>query len=112
MMQEFPNKIRQYEVFEQYKKIITNYRKVNLTLSDLKTEAMKPRHWKDLLQKLRIKISFNDLTLNHLWQADLIKNAKEVNEVMSQARGELILENFLTTIKETWAKYELELIKY
>ena len=83
MMQDFPNKIRQYEVFEQYKKIIQNYRKVNLTLSELKSEAMKPRHWKDMLMKLRIKISFNDLTLNHLWQADLLKNDKDVKEVLN-----------------------------
>lgn len=48
-MNEFPNRLRQYEVFDQYKKIIANYKKVNMTLSELKSEAMKPRHWKDLL---------------------------------------------------------------
>ena len=111
-MMEFPNRLRQYEVFEQYKKIITNYRKVNLTLGELKSEAMKPRHWKDLLQKLRIKCSFNDLALSHLWNADLIKNDKDLKEILNQARGEMILEEFLRNIKETWAKYELELIKY
>ena len=111
-MAEFPNRLRQYEVFEQYKKIITNYKKVNGTLGELKSEAMKPRHWKELLKRLRIKVSFNELTLNHLWIADLIKNDKDVKEVLNQARGELILEEFLRNIKETWAKYELELIKY
>lgn len=99
-------------MFDQYKKVLTNYRKVNLTLTELKSEAMKPRHWKDLLQRLRIKCSFNDLALSHLWNADLLKHDKEVKEVMSQARGELILEDFLRNIKETWGKYELELIRY
>jgi hypothetical protein len=42
--------------------------------NDLKSEAMKPRHWKDLLTKIRVKIPFQDLTLNHLWLADLLKN--------------------------------------
>ncbi len=83
-----------------------------MTLSELKSEAMKPRHWKDLLQKLRLKVSFNELALSHLWNADLIKHDKEVKEVMNQARGELILENFLHNIKDTWSKYELELIRY
>ena len=111
-MQEFPNRLRQYEVFEAYKKIITNYRKTNLTISELKSEAMKPRHWKDLMTKLRIKMNFNDLCLNHLWQADLIKHDKEVKEVLAQARGEMILEDFIRNIKETWSKYELKLIPY
>jgi len=49
---------------------------------------------------------------SHFWYADLIKNDKVVREILNQARGELILEDFLNGIKETWAKYELELIKY
>jgi dynein heavy chain 1 len=52
------------------------------------------------------------LTLNHLWQADLFKNEKCVKDILNQARGELILEEFLRNIKDCWAKYELELIKY
>ena len=111
-MMEFPNRLRQYEVFEQYKKIVNNYRKVNLTFGELRSEAMKPRHWKELLKRLRIKCSFNELTLNHLWIADLIKNDKDEKELLNQARGELILEEFLRNIKECWSKYELELIKY
>ncbi len=49
---------------------------------------------------------------SHFWHADLIKNDKIVKDILNQARGELILEEFLNGIKETWAKYELDLIKY
>jgi dynein heavy chain 1 len=111
-MKGFSNKMRQYEVYEQYLKIINNYRKVNLTIGELKSDAMKSRHWKDLLAKLGIKVSFNELTLNHLWIADLAKNDKIVREILNQARGELILEEFLRGIKEIWSKYELDLVKY
>jgi dynein heavy chain 1, cytosolic len=87
--------------------------KINVTLGELKSEAMKPRHWKDLLQKLALKqIGFNELTLSHLRHADLVKNDKHVKDVLNQARGELILEDFLMKIKDCWANYELELIKY
>jgi dynein heavy chain 1 len=73
---------------------------------------MKARHWKQLLTKLRIKVNFGDLTLGNLWHADLVKNHKVVTEVLTEARGELILEEFLRGIKDCWAKYELELIRY
>jgi dynein heavy chain 1, cytosolic len=32
--------------------------------------------------------------------------------VLTQARGEAILENFINQIKETWAAQEVELVKY
>lgn len=73
---------------------------------------MKPRHWKVLQQKLKIKTKFNDLNLLDLWKADLIKNQKQVAEILNEARGQLILEEFIRSIKDTWSKYELELTRY
>lgn len=104
--------MRQYTVYEQFLESVKKYRKVNDTMAELRSDAMKPRHWKDLQTRLRIKVPFNDLSLSHLWQADLLKHNKSVTDILSQARGEAILENFLIGIKEIWSKYEVELIKY
>lgn len=111
-MDEFPNRLRAHQVYDDYKSQLQKYKKVNALFVELKSEAMKPRHWKNLLTKLKIKVQFKDLTLNHLWLADLIKNNKVVVEILSEARGELILEEFIRTIKDCWAKYELQLIWY
>ena len=111
-MNDFPNRLRSHNVYDEYKSQLQKYRKVNNVFLELKSEAMKPRHWKNLLTKLKIKVHFHDLTLLNLWQADLIKNNKVLNEVLSEARGEMILEEFIRSIKDCWAKYELELIRY
>lgn len=112
-MDGFDNRSRQLPVFTEYQALMTKYIKMNKVIGELKSEAMKPRHWKDLLVKLGLKqVGFNELTVAHLVNADLNKNEKVVNEILAQARGELILEEFLRGIKEVWAKYELELIKY
>ena len=111
-MNGFPNRLRSLSVYDDFKDQLMKYRKVNATFLELKSEAMKPRHWKQMMQRLKIKVNFNDLTLSHLWHADLIKHHKIVNEILSEARGELILEEFIRAIKDTWAKYELELIRY
>ena len=111
-MNNFPNRLRSHNVYDEYKSQLQKYRKVNNVFLELKSEAMKPRHWKNLLTKLKIKVHFHDLTLLNLWQADLIKNNKVLNEVLSEARGEMILEEFIRSIKDCWAKYELELIRY
>jgi dynein heavy chain 1 len=74
MMNDFPNRLRSHNVYDEYKSLLQKYRKVNGLYLELKSEAMKPRHWKALLQKLKIKVKFNDLILNNLWEADLMKN--------------------------------------
>lgn len=79
---------------------------------DLRNDAMKPKHWKELLSKLRITTKFSDIVLNELWCADLLGKSKAVNDVLTQSRGEAILENFLNQIKEMWSVHEVELVKY
>jgi dynein heavy chain 1 len=111
-MNEFPNRLRQYQAFEEMKLLITKYRKMNITIVELRSDAMKPRHWKALLSKLKINLSYNDLYINTLWKADLQKHDKAVKDIMNQARGEHVLEEFLRGIKEVWNKYELDLAKY
>lgn len=32
--------------------------------------------------------------------------------MLSEARGEMILEEFIRSIKDCWAKYELDLVRY
>jgi dynein heavy chain 1 len=46
MMQEFPNRVRQYQVYDEYKSMIQKYKKVNGIYQELKSEAMKQKHWK------------------------------------------------------------------
>lgn len=82
-MREFPNRMRSYQIYECYTEFLKNYKKVNDILNDLRTDAMKPKHWKDLLAKLRITVKFNDLTLSDLWCADLLGRNKAVNDVLT-----------------------------
>jgi len=111
-MDGFPNKLRQYEAFENMKSKVTRYKKMYAHITELKSEAMKARHWKTLLTKLKINTPASDITVGVLWNADLLKHDAIVKEVMSQARGELILEEFLRTIKEYWTNFELDLVPY
>lgn len=111
-MRDFPNKMRSYQIYEVYVDQLKNYKKVNDILMDLRNDAMKSKHWKELLSKLKITSKFSDITLSEFWCADLLGKTKSVNDVLTQARGEAILENFLNQIKELWATQEVELVKY
>lgn len=41
-----------------------------------------------------------------------MKYDKIIKDLMTIARGELILENMVKNIKDFWNKYELELVRY
>ena len=111
-MREFPNRMRSYQIYETYMNHIKAYKKVNDILQELRSDAMKTKHWRELLSKLKIGTKKEDLHLSDLWEADLLGKNKIVQDILTQARGEAILENFINQIKECWAAYDLELVKY
>lgn len=108
----FPNKLRQYEAYESMKNKIANLRKVNVLIYDLRTDAIKERHWKSILSKAKINKNINELNLGDFWDMDLLSKEKSIREVINQATGELVLENFIRTSKDFWGNLNLELVNY
>lgn len=66
-----------------------------MTIVELKSDALKERHWKQLCRQLRVDWTLADLTLGQVWDADLIKNEHIVKDVILVAQGEMALEEFL-----------------
>ena len=79
---------------------------------ELKTDAMKDRHWRSLFTKLKIVESVSEVTLGTLWDKDLMRYEVVVRDIMTIARGELVLEEMIRAVKEYWNTFELELVKY
>lgn len=65
---------------------------------ELKSEALKERHWKQLTRKLGVRWVLSDLTLGHVWDADLLKHEMVVKDVITIAQGEMALEEFLKQV--------------
>ena len=107
-----PNRLRQYEAFEAMKDRLQRFKKMNLIILELKSDAVKPRHWKKLLDKLKITVSFTELNIGHLWASDLIRNENAIKDILTVATGEYVLEKMLRDIKEYWNAFELELARY
>ncbi|OXA50597.1 Dynein heavy chain, cytoplasmic [Folsomia candida] len=111
-LKDLPAKLRQYASYEHVKKLIQGYAKVNTLIVELKSEALKERHWKTLMKSLRVNWNLNELTLGQVWDVDLQKNEKTLRDVIIVAQGEMALEEFLKQVRESWQNYELELINY
>ena len=111
-LKELPARFRQYSSYEHVKKVLASYAKVNVLVVELKSEALKERHWKSLMRKLCVNWQLSELTLGQVWDIDLQRNEGIVREVLAVAQGEKALEEFMKQVTEVWKGYELELINY
>ena len=88
------------------------YAKANMLVVELKSDALKERHWKQLCRQLRVNWVLSDLGLGQVWDVDLLKNEPLIRDVILVAQGEMALEEFLKQVKETWQTYQLDMIDY
>ncbi|PIK60017.1 putative cytoplasmic dynein 1 heavy chain 1 [Apostichopus japonicus] len=107
-----PARLRQYSSYEHVQRLLKGYAKVNMLVTELKSEALKERHWKQLMKQLRVSWVLSELTLGQVWDIDLQKNENIIRDVINIAQGEMALEEFLKQVRESWQNYQLELINY
>jgi dynein heavy chain 1 len=111
-MVTLPSDIRTYQAYQITENKLKTLKKMNNIIGDLRTEAIKDRHWKKILKRLSIHKSINDLILNDFWKAPLLEMEKHLNEIINQATGELVLETYIKKSKDFWGNYELEMVRY
>ncbi|RKP12335.1 dync1h1 protein, partial [Piptocephalis cylindrospora] len=113
---EMPNRTRQYAAHEFLTDRLRGWVRANALLTDMRSEALRDRHWRQLFKALRVNggagLVLSEMTLGQIWDLDLRRNEQTVREVVVQAQGELALEEFLRGVREVWTGYVLELVPY
>lgn len=114
MTKEMPSRMRQYAAFEHIQNILQQLLKANVLLSDMKSEAMKERHWQKVFKSLNPgkRFSLVSLTLGDVWDLNLAVSEVVIRDIIVQAQGEMALEEFLKQVRETWQNYILDLVNY
>lgn len=88
-MKEMPSRMRQYSAFEFVQDTIRSHLKTNSIISELKSEALRDRHWRQLFKILKSSQGLSSLTLGQVYDLDLKKNETLIKEVLIQAGGEV-----------------------
>ncbi|XP_007951321.1 cytoplasmic dynein 1 heavy chain 1 [Orycteropus afer afer] len=99
-LKNFPARLRQYASYEFVQRLLKGYMKVNMLVIELKSEALKDRHWKQLMKRLHVNWVVSELTLGQIWDVDLQKNEAVVKDVLLVAQGEMALEEFLKQVMD------------
>jgi dynein heavy chain 1 len=58
---QMPNRMRQYAPFEYVQEVLKAFQKSNTLVSELKSDALKERHWRQLFKILRVPRNVNPL---------------------------------------------------
>lgn len=111
-LKNLPNRTRQYQAFQHVQNVIKIYLKYNGLIIDLRSEALRERHWKDIRKRLNANWTYAELTLGNIWDSDLQKHETLFKEVVAQAQGEMALEEFLRSVREFWQTFQLDLVTY
>ena len=81
-MNGLPNKFRTYEVLVMKKNQISEYKKFNRLLKDVKTDALKEHHWNDLCKKIKLPKKFKNLSVGDFYKHNPFKYSKIIDEII------------------------------
>ena len=114
MTREMPSRMRQYAAFEHIQNVLRSLIKANPLLTDMKSEAVRERHWIKIFKALKPgkRYSPMSMTLGDVWDLQLGTTEATIRDIIAQAQGEMALEEFLKQVRETWQNYSLDLVNY
>eukprot|EP01096_Ripella_sp_DP13-Kostka_P011830 TRINITY_DN484_c0_g1_i1.p1 TRINITY_DN484_c0_g1~~TRINITY_DN484_c0_g1_i1.p1 ORF type:complete len:4631 (+),score=2721.08 TRINITY_DN484_c0_g1_i1:206-14098(+) len=111
-LKALPSRMRQYNAYEHVSNLIKDYLRFNVIIGDLRSEALRERHWKELRRRVNATWVLNEMTLGDIWDSDIKRYESVFKEIILRAQGELALEEFLRQIREYWEAFELDLVGY
>jgi len=112
-MDSLSPKIQQYEAFQNMKELSRKYKTSMLLLSELRSDALKDRHWRQVKKILLLQHKTdNQLLLSDLLDAPLKSSDKVLKDILLRAQGEMALEQFMSDVRDGWNAMQLELVDY
>lgn len=108
-----PTKIRQYAAFDEIQNSIKQHLKNYSFINDLKSESLKPRHWKLLIEQLGLDdLTYDKLKVGHILGINFLLNSAIIKSVLHQANQEQTIEENLLKIENEWSSISLEMFNY
>lgn len=114
MTKDMPSRMRQYAAFEHIQAVLRQLLKANKLLSELKSDAVRERHWIKIFKSLKPTKRYSQvsMSLGDVWDLNLLAGERIIKDTIAQAQGEMALEEFLRQVRDTWTNYALDLVNY
>lgn len=107
-------KIRDEDCFRGVDDLVKNFLISVPLVADLRSPAMRERHWEQLMSATKVSFDVNDpsFKLDDLLKLELHKFEEEVGEIVDCAQKEEKMEIALVKLKETWGRVEFQFTQF
>jgi len=100
----FDRDVREWQVYNFMKTDIEKFRKTIPIIMDLRDDAMRERHWKEL--RYEVKVDFDETSdefnLEKIFSLNLLNHEEKISELAENARKQLKIEIALKEIRYSW----------
>ncbi|GEQ70601.1 hypothetical protein JCM33374_g4279 [Metschnikowia sp. JCM 33374] len=101
--------VRQYSAFSSLQTTIKECLRKIPFLSELKSDAMKERHWEQIFTMVGVKRQGNEAILvRDVLEINFSMNEAVIRNILEKANGEQLVQESLEAIREEWASITFE----
>jgi dynein heavy chain, axonemal len=114
MAKKFPKNLKDLPTFKLVENKLFNFKDSLPLVVNLKYDAMKPRHWQQLVEVTGVSFdtTLKTLTLSNIFAMDLHKYSVAVEDIINEAVQEGKIESELAKIDISWREHSLTVVKY
>ncbi|XP_072207474.1 dynein axonemal heavy chain 10 [Excalfactoria chinensis] len=111
---KLPKQVRNMPAASQLETKMKAFRDSIPLLLDLKNEALRERHWQDLMERTgtRFEMTTETFTLENMFAMELHRHSDVINEIVGTAVKELSVEKGMKDIAETWEQLKFTVQMY
>jgi dynein heavy chain len=111
-LQKFGRGVKQWKVWHALFNTIQRFRQTMPLIKDLRSPAMRPRHWTQLQEEIQQQFDANaaDFTLERVFNLGLHMYAEVIANLAGVAGRELQIETNLAEIAACWETQEVDTI--
>uniref|UniRef100_A0A452SER6 Dynein axonemal heavy chain 10 n=1 Tax=Ursus americanus TaxID=9643 RepID=A0A452SER6_URSAM len=112
-LRKLPRQVRNLSVAYHLEAKMKAFKDSIPLLLDLKHEALRDRHWKELMEKTGVFFEMTEtFTLENMFAMELHKHTDVLNEIVMAAVKEIAIEKAVKEILDTWENMKFTVVKY
>uniref|UniRef100_A0A673VC35 Dynein axonemal heavy chain 10 n=1 Tax=Suricata suricatta TaxID=37032 RepID=A0A673VC35_SURSU len=112
-LRKLPRQVRSIAVAFQLEAKMKAFKDSLPLLLDLKHEALRDRHWKELMEKTGVVFEMTEtFTLENMFAMELDKHTDVLNEIVTAAIKEIAIEKAVKETLDTWEAMKFTVVKY
>ncbi|VFV23646.1 dynein heavy chain axonemal [Lynx pardinus] len=112
-LRRLPRQVRNLSVAYHLEAKMKDFKDSVPLLLDLKHEALRDRHWKELMEKTGVTFEMTEtFTLENMFAMELHKHTDVLSEIVTAAIKEIAIEKAVKEISDTWESMKFTVVKY